>query len=446
MQDPIRLKSSVKSLAAVLAMACLSACGGGGGDDEGSISGNPNPGSGGGSDSVAPVVSITSPDDDGNAIVAGSSVVLAGEASDNIGVQSLRWQNSRGGEGQIQTGSSWQSPSITLQSGINAITVEAEDAAGNKSADTIMITQESASGSGGESTALISYGAGLSNATMLQGANVQRRVAYIFFALSEEWEERGIVQIDFYCCKSLSGESENHLPRVVDNSEPFVFNVDLGQFVGGNQRELYADVYFQDGTQDNVYVQFNLEAGSPGGGNNTAPTISGSPPTQVTAGQGYSFTPSANDADGDALTFTIQNRPSWASFNMQTGQLSGTPGAGDGGTYSNIRIGVTDGVASSQIPSFDLTVSAVSNASLTINWTPPTQNVDGSPIAPLAGFRIFYGQTPGSYPNEILVNDGGLTSYTIDNLVQGTWYLAMTAVDINSLESALSYEVSKTAQ
>ncbi len=39
------------------------------------------------------------------------------------------------------------------------------------------------------------------------------------------------------------------------------------------------------------------------------------------------FTPSANDADGDTLTFTISNRPSWATFNGTTGRLSGTPGA-----------------------------------------------------------------------------------------------------------------------
>ena len=50
---------------------------------------------------------------------------------------------------------------------------------------------------------------------------------------------------------------------------------------------------------------------------NRAPAISGTPPTSVTAGQAYSFQPTASDADGDTLAFSITGRPSWASFNTQ---------------------------------------------------------------------------------------------------------------------------------
>lgn len=430
----------------VLALA-LAACGGGGGETENTLvtppdtGGSPPP-----ADTVAPTIAITSPDDDGNAIIAGSSVTLAGQASDNVAVQSISWRNNRGGQGTVSVGSSWQTPEIALQSGNNLITVEAEDAAGNRSTDDITIVQQSMSGTSSESVAMISYGADLTNATMLQNADVQRRAAYLYFDASDEWNDRGVLRIDFYCCKALTGPSENHQPRVIVNAEPFVFSIDLGQFVGGNQRELYADVYFQDGGVDNVYVQFNLEADGSSGGSNTAPTISGAPSTQVTAGQAYTFTPSANDADGDGLTFSIQNRPSWADFSIQTGRLSGTPSAADGGDYNNIIISVTDGLDSASLAPFAINVNAVSDRSLTINWNPPTQNVDGSAIVGLSGFKIFYGQTPGNYPNVINVNDGGLTSYTIDNLLPGTWYLAMTATATNGLESALSYEISRVAQ
>ncbi len=74
---------------------------------------------------------------------------------------------------------------------------------------------------------------------------------------------------------------------------------------------------------------------------NRAPTISGTPPTTVQATTAYSFTPTASDPDGQTLTFSIANPPSWATFNTATGQLAGTPpGAG---TYSNIIITVSDG-------------------------------------------------------------------------------------------------------
>src|SRR5688500_17785692 len=55
---------------------------------------------------------------------------------------------------------------------------------------------------------------------------------------------------------------------------------------------------------------------------NKAPTISGAAIASVTANTPYSFSPAANDADGDPLTFQIQNKPAWATFSTVTGQLS----------------------------------------------------------------------------------------------------------------------------
>ena len=81
---------------------------------------------------------------------------------------------------------------------------------------------------------------------------------------------------------------------------------------------------------------------------NTARTISGSPSTSVVAGSPYRFTPAASDADGDALTFSVQNPPSWASFDPSTGTLTGTPPTA--GTFSNITLSVSDGKTSSSLP------------------------------------------------------------------------------------------------
>jgi len=76
---------------------------------------------------------------------------------------------------------------------------------------------------------------------------------------------------------------------------------------------------------------------------NDAPILSGTPPTSVAEDSAYSFTPGASDPDGDTLSFTISGQPSWASFSTSTGRLSGTPKNGDAGSYSNIRITVSDG-------------------------------------------------------------------------------------------------------
>ena len=43
-------------------------------------------------------------------------------------------------------------------------------------------------------------------------------------------------------------------------------------------------------------------------------SIDGTPTATVTAGQTYSFTPTAADSRGRVLVFAIANQPRWASF------------------------------------------------------------------------------------------------------------------------------------
>ncbi len=93
-----------------------------------------------------------------------------------------------------------------------------------------------------------------------------------------------------------------------------------------------------------------------------APVISGTPATDVLQGSAYGFTPGVTDADvgiGSEHVFSVVNAPTWTTFDPLTGALSGTPGAADVGSHSNIRISVTDdaGVSDSLAP-FAILVTA----------------------------------------------------------------------------------------
>src|SRR6185295_14044331 len=92
------------------------------------------------------------------------------------------------------------------------------------------------------------------------------------------------------------------------------------------------------------------------GTSNTPPTISGTPPKSVVAGSLYSFTPTAKDANSDTLTFSISNKPAWATFSATTGKLSGTPSSAQTGTYSNIIIKVSDGSLTASLAAFAIVV------------------------------------------------------------------------------------------
>ncbi|HSN71911.1 MAG TPA: PKD domain-containing protein [Steroidobacteraceae bacterium] len=176
---------------------------------------------------------------------------------------------------------------------------------------------------------------------------------------------------------------------------------------------------------------------------NTAPTISGTPSTSVNSGMSYSFQPSASDADGDSLAFSIQNKPAWAAFSSSTGRLSGTPSAADVGQYSNILISVSDGAASASLAGFAIDVVAVANGSVTLSWTPPTQNTDGSALTDLAGYRIGYGTSATALNTVVELMNPGLTSAVIESLTSGTWYFAVKAVNGAGVESDYSSVASK---
>ena len=177
---------------------------------------------------------------------------------------------------------------------------------------------------------------------------------------------------------------------------------------------------------------------------NRPPTISGSPAPAVNAGSNYSFQPSASDPDGNALTFSITNRPAWANFNPSTGALTGTPTAANVGSYSNITISVSDGQAMVSLPAFSINVTQVSNGSAQLNWTPPTQNTDGSTLTNLASYRVLYGTDQNNLDQNIQVNNAGATSYTVTNLSAGTWHFGVVAVTVDGIESAISNIGSKT--
>ena len=181
-------------------------------------------------------------------------------------------------------------------------------------------------------------------------------------------------------------------------------------------------------------------------GVNTPPQISGTPSGSVNEGQAYSFTPTASDADGDALTFDISGLPTWATFNTATGALSGTPGSADVGVHSNIVISVSDGEVSVSLPAFSVTVNAISMGSVTLNWTAPIENEDGSVLSDLAGFKIYWGTTAGSYPNSVTIDNPTVSTYVVDNLAPGTYEFVATALNKSGIESGYSNIATRTIQ
>ena len=145
------------------------------------------------------------------------------------------------------------------------------------------------------------------------------------------------------------------------------------------------------------------------------PVISGTPATADTVGKAYSFTPSASGPSGRTLYFSISGKPAWATFNQTSGQLAGTPTSASVGTFANITISVSDGLARASLAPFTITVaappSAPPSAPPTISGTPATTDTVGTAYA----FTPTASDTNGAALSFSVQNEPAWATFSIAN-------------------------------
>jgi len=186
----------------------------------------------------------------------------------------------------------------------------------------------------------------------------------------------------------------------------------------------------------------------------------GSPPTSVDVERWYGFQSWATDTDGRAVSYSIKNKPSWATFDTTYGHLYGIPPTTAAGTYANIVISAGDGISQASLPAFSIVVvgeggstsggggtttppSSGGSGSATLSWQPPTTNTNGTAINNLAGYTVYYGTSTSNYTS-VKVANPGLTSYTVSNLPAGSYSFAVVAYNSAGESSQDSKVVTKT--
>ena len=78
-----------------------------------------------------------------------------------------------------------------------------------------------------------------------------------------------------------------------------------------------------------------------------------------------------------------------------------------------------------------------------LSWVAPSEREDGTGLSPseIAGFRIYYGVTPGDYSDAIDIDDHTATQAVLAGLPSGTYFVTVTTVDVDGRESLYSAEV-----
>jgi hypothetical protein len=109
--------------------------------------------------------------------------------------------------------------------------------------------------------------------------------------------------------------------------------------------------------------------------------------------------------------------------------------------------GKTSSATSASATSTASGTSAASSAkSVTLSWSAPTQNSDGSSLTNLAGYTLHYGTSSQDYTGSIQITSPSATSYVVSdgNFPAGTYYFAISAYNAQQLSSPLSSEITVT--
>jgi hypothetical protein len=122
-----------------------------------------------------------------------------------------------------------------------------------------------------------------------------------------------------------------------------------------------------DGINAATLSSFSITVQAAGGTTSTV-KISGTPATSVVAGSAYKFQPTATDSAGKTVSFSVQNKPAWATFSTVTGALTGIPTASQTGTYPSIVITASDGSTSAALAPFSLTVTPTNATTLAAKY------------------------------------------------------------------------------
>jgi hypothetical protein len=104
---------------------------------------------------------------------------------------------------------------------------------------------------------------------------------------------------------------------------------------------------------------------------------------------------------------------------------------------------VSDGQETVSLASFSISVEAISLGSATLSWTAPTQNEDGTTLTDLAGYKLYWGTTPGSYTESVTIDNPSVLTYVVENLAPGTYEFVATSFNTSGVESRYSGAATK---
>jgi len=153
---------------------------------------------------------------------------------------------------------------------------------------------------------------------------------------------------------------------------------------------------------------------------------------------------SVSQGSASTLTWAATNASSCIASGGWSGTLAGSGSQSTGAlkTATTYSLSCT-GTGGTGTQSITIAVTAPSGTAA-LTWTAPATNTDGTPITPLTGYHIFYGNAQDALTQSVSITGASHTSYEITGLGTGTWFFAVAADAADGTQSAKSALGSKT--
>lgn len=154
---------------------------------------------------------------------------------------------------------------------------------------------------------------------------------------------------------------------------------------------------------------------------NTAPVIETTSLSSATVNTAYSASISATDAEGDALTYSIVDGPSWLSINS-SGRLSGTPSTS--GTET-VEVKVTDAGGLSDSASYSLLVASVASVDMYV-----IDGDDGAAADSSCSIDVTLTNSTSGYSSTVTMDASGVAAFSLDE--EGLYNISVPSTNTGS--------------
>jgi hypothetical protein len=124
--------------------------------------------------------------------------------------------------------------------------------------------------------------------------------------------------------------------------------------------------------------------------------------------------------------------------------LAGCGGSSNSGSTASGATANDAGATATATSTSTTSSSTTTAGTATLSWAAPTENIDGTPVTGLAGYRVYYGTSADALTQSIEVPGPATTTYVVSDLGPGTYYFAVAAYNSDGIEGAQSSVASKT--